>query len=146
VKRIIATTAGLALTGCVAMQGRPELPPLLQHATAGGGWDSACPPANDEERKLVELAPLRVSPQMQQRLEAAFPEGTHEDLLVAELTSQGFKSGPSCKLDQTIRSASYHHRSSGFLDFADLWATVFWKVDDRRRIVWTKGILIPVSL
>ncbi len=144
---LLATLALLAVTGCneSADQAVP-LPPLLNKATAGSGWGSACPPGNETDRKKIEAAgKLAVSPEMEQRLKKEFPPGTHNDRLIAALTAQGFTIAAPCETDKTIQQASFFWTESGF-HVANVFATVYWKLDERGRVVWTKGFIFYSGL
>ncbi len=138
----IVTVACLFLVGCnESDQQTTTLPPLLQKTKAGGGWDSACPPRNEKERKMIEMVGrLAVSPEVEQRLRDEFPPGSSDDRLVAVLTAQGFKLIEPCETDQTIQRASFFQKGTGIIPY-DVNATVYWKIDNQRRVIWTKGFL-----
>jgi hypothetical protein len=141
IRVLFATVAAIGLTGCIETEQQAvPLPPLLHKATAGGGWASACPPRSENERKMIETSRLAVSPEVEQRLRDEFPPGSDEDRLIAVLTAQGFKLVAPCETDQTIQRAQFFRKGTGFLPYSTS-ATIYWKIDVQRRIVWTKGFV-----
>ncbi|MFY9260561.1 MAG: hypothetical protein WAO71_08650 [Gallionella sp.] len=140
--RTVTVVIGLFLVGCNESSGEiTPLPPLLKKATAGSGWSSACPPKNEKERQMIESSgKLAVSPQVEQRLRDEFPSGSNDELLIAALLAQNFKLGKPCDTDPTIQRASFFQKGTGLLPYSTI-ATVYWKVDEQRRIVWTKGFV-----
>jgi hypothetical protein len=139
---LFATAASLTLSGCLeSSASTTPLPPLLQKATAGSGWSSACPSRNEKEQKMIETTgQFAVSPEVEQRLRDQFPPGSNESRLIAALTTQGFKQEAPCETDQTIQRASFFRKGTGILPY-DIGATVYWKIDEQGRIVWTKGFV-----
>lgn len=120
----------LGVAGCSL-----PMPPLLRGATAaGGGWYGGCPPANEVERQSM-AGPEAISPELNQRLNAQFPDGTPATKLVSALVSQGFAQTAPCANDKTIRHAVFRGGRSIF----ETWAEVAWKEDSDGRIVWVKG-------
>lgn len=109
----------------------PPLPPLLEKATASGGWFGACPPEGDGRQKLA------ISPELDQRLQQQFSPGTPEQQLVAVLSDQGFRRAASCKNDPTIHRMEFEREQ--------VRAAVYWKSDDAARTVWTKGFVFYIS-
>ena len=145
-RKILALSMMIAffLAGCT--ESVQPLPPLLQNVSAGGGWGSACPPRDNKERKMMEGLKLAVSPELEQRLLDGFPPGSSSDQLASTLTAQGFQLRSPCEADQTIQSASFFRETiTGFPGFLSrrnrTSATVYWKSDDKHRIVWTKGFV-----
>jgi hypothetical protein len=132
----------LMATGC-ATPSEPvkPLPPLLVHATPRGGWASACPARNDEEREEITAWGLAVSPEVTARLASQFPPGSSEAELVKSLAHDAFAAPVACATDASIKSASFVREHEGDSDLT-LKATVFWKADDRAQIVWTKGFVV----
>jgi hypothetical protein len=121
------------------------LPPLLQNATVVGGWSSACPPRNDNERRMIETLKLAVSPEVERRLQERFPPGSGDDRLIAELLKQGFVLDGPCETNHTINRAHFFQKGIGSLPY-DTSATVYWKIDEQHHIVWTKGFLAHSGL
>jgi hypothetical protein len=132
----------LMASGC-ATPSEPEkpLPPLLVDATTGSGWASACPARNAEEREEIAAWGLAVSPEVTARLASQFPPGSSEAALVKSLAHDAFGAPVACPTDTSIKSASFVHEHEGDSNLT-LKATVFWKADDRARIVWTKGFVV----
>ena len=126
----------LSLASCAI---GPPLPPLLAHASAGGGSTDVCPQANVIEGPPQGVA-LALSPQLNARLLRQFPPGTDSREIVSTLLVQRFSLAGVCNTDDTIHIAIFNQNSSIRL----MWAThavVYWKVDVRGRIVWTKGFV-----
>lgn len=95
-------------------------------------------PQSEEEARLQRDQSLALSPELQERLVHEFPPGSGEQRLVLALREQGFILLPPCKGDRSIRSAAFNQHGGGLI-WDPLTAKVFWKVDDRGKIVWTKG-------
>ncbi len=134
-----AAVAISSLTACRAHF--PELPPLLRKLPAGGDSQGACPSANERVRQIEERgranAQASVSQEFPRRLTEAFPPGSGEDRLVAELMTMGFQVLAPCQTDSSIRTAQFDEKPSG-VSFP-LLAIVYWKVDDHKRVIWTRG-------
>ena len=99
--------------------------------------DGGCPPANEAERQLM-AGPEAISPELNERLIAQFPQGTPATKLVSALLSQGFAQTAPCASDATIHHAVF--RGGGHF-LIETWAEVAWKQDAYGRIVWTKGFV-----
>jgi len=138
----------LILAACdLTARPEPPLPPLLVNVTAGGGWWGACPPKTKTEEDMIRSwkGQLALSPELNERLTKEFPPGTDESQLIGLLTKQGFEMQPSCSNDQSIHRASFtQHGGSGFA--YRMLADIFWKVDERNAIVWTKGFVMNNGL
>lgn len=83
---------------------------------------------------------LAVSPEVEQRLRDQFPPGSDDQRLISSLTAQGFSLVKPCETDQTIQRASFFQKGTGILPY-DIFASVYWKIDDQRHIIWTKGFV-----
>jgi len=89
---------------------------------------------------MLKGSGIAISPELDARLKQQFPPGTSEQALVNALMSQGFKRVGSCHTDASIQQASFSKPGTGILPY-DIGADVYWKHDDRGRIVWTKGLV-----
>jgi hypothetical protein len=130
------------LSGCSPFDPlEPPTPPLLVNVTAGSGWWGACPPKDDKEAKMIQMAgKLALSPELEQRLLSEFPPGSNESRIVDALTKQGFKMFPPCKTDQSIHGAEFVQHGGGAFTY-QIMASIYWKVDETNAIVWTKGFV-----
>jgi len=148
-RRALIAMAFLGLVMIVSEDSRSQargLPPLLRNTTAGSGWGSACPPRTDQERQFIATAKkLAVSPELEQRLNDAFPPGSDDANLIAALKIQGFMIVIPCDTDPSIEQASFFQQGSGLLSYSTS-ATVFWKSDEKHHIVWTKGFVWHTGL
>lgn len=137
--RVLAALFTIAtLSSCATI---PPLPPLLDKAGAGGGYNTACPPTNEQERKLIEISGgLAESPVVSQRLQTRFPTGTDAALLSKYLVDQGFQLAAPCASDASVQRATYFRRGVGLLPY-DTSSTIYWKIDAQQRIEWVKGFL-----
>jgi len=122
----------------------PPLPPLLQGATAHGGYWGACPPENDTEAMMMRGGSA-ASPELSQRLMNKFPVGSSEDHFSKTLIEQGFKIYPSCKSDPSIHTAGFKQDGGGIFLYP-MTAQIFWKVDQNDAIVWIKGFVAFTGL
>jgi hypothetical protein len=130
-RHALALSAGWTL--CVSINAcAPNLPPLIQGATAARGYLGVCP------EDIALLGEPALSPELNARLNAQFPAGSQESALVAELVKQGFvlDEDRECKGDRAIRSAIF--KRDGFYT---TYAYVYWKADVHHRVRWTKGIV-----
>jgi len=114
---------------------KPPLPPLLEGATAGGGWGGTCP--DPETDALWRNQPLALSPELDQRLRDAFPAGSSERDLLQTLAAQGFELHPPCESDPTVRFATFRQEGGLY----PLGANVVWQVDSTQTLVWTRGFV-----
>jgi hypothetical protein len=131
--------AAAAIIGVLIVFACNEMgPPLLRRVTAAGGWVGACPPQNDIEARGQAQLGLALSPELNSRLVQQFPPGSAEDGIVKTLTAQGFKLSASCANDPSIRIATFKGYAGGIFD---IWAAIYWKVDNADAIVWTKGFV-----
>jgi hypothetical protein len=137
---LIAGIAVLAAMfgGCAAPI--PPLPPLLKDVTAGGGWWGACPAESAEEARSREGRPMALSPELQERLAQAFPPGSEEVRLLGYLRQQGFDLLSPCNSDRSVRVAAFSQHGGGPLSYP-LIANVYWKVDEKGKIAWTRGFI-----
>jgi hypothetical protein len=147
-RRILLWVSPLVLLGACgagvcAVGARLELhtlppPPLLAGASGGNLGDCS---------ELVERPGPGVSPELEQRLSQRFPAGSPEAALVAALAEQGFGASMACPNNPSVRSAWYAppQRDSGPWP-AEVYAEVFWKVNDQGSIVWTHGYVRWMSL
>ena len=116
----------------------PPTPPILERATAGGGWDSAgCPPQPFEVS--MARSGKAASTEVESRLAHQFPPGTPEHALGASLAKQGFRPEKACDNDPSIHRATFSQRGGGFWGPYPAFAWVAWKVDANGQIVWTKA-------
>ncbi|HTQ99022.1 MAG TPA: hypothetical protein VMH83_03490 [Candidatus Acidoferrum sp.] len=144
-RTLCALMLACTFAGCSSFKNPQPLPPLLDKATAGSGYASACPARNETERKLMAQSKLASSREVDMRLEREFPAGTDAALLSKYLAAQGFKPEAPCEGDASVQRASFFRKGVGFLPY-DTSATVYWKVDAQQRIVWTKGFLFFIGL
>ena len=122
-------------------EANPPIPSLLQGVTAGGGWGSACPPRDEQERKMIEVSRgLALSPELDKRLKERFPPGTQAGSLEKELSNEGFRTAGVCETDRTISRATFFRNGRGLLPYSTS-ATVYWKVDEKNSILWTAGMV-----
>jgi hypothetical protein len=142
---IAATIVVCLLFGaCKPEQG--EVPALLRNVTARGGYWGACPPSDKTgQETLKTMGRLATSPELDARLNAAFPPGSDGQKLERTLGEQGFRVVGICKTDGSIRIAGFFRKGAGLLPY-DLSAEVYWKVDQVGRIVWTKGFVTYIGL
>ena len=143
---LCALLATLQLAGCASDQ--TPVPPLLAGVTAGSGWASACPPATAAERQIRERAlneRIAIAPALERRLQQEFPAGTSNDRITDALRAQGFKLTTPCEADTTIQRATYFHKGTGIIP-TDTNATVYWKLDAQRNVVWATGIVTYTGL
>jgi hypothetical protein len=127
-----------ALLACSS--GNAVVPPILQGATAQGGWWGACPPSNQTEADTIKtMRRLALSPEFNNRLSTDFPTGSPQQTLVDSLRKQGFRDAGYCKADPSIKMATFYAKGSGLLPYATV-AEAYWKTDGD-RIVWTKGFV-----
>jgi hypothetical protein len=131
------------LAGCAGPD--PATPPLLANVSAGGGLWGACPARSSDEARVQEGRPSAISPELQKRLEENFPPGTAQTKLVDTLQSQGFKLLSSCSGDPSIRIARFTRQGGGLTDLP-MTAEVYWKVNEAKEIVWTKGFVRYVAV
>ena len=68
---------------------------------------------------------------LDQRLAARYPAGSSASALAKDLRRQGFKLRESCGTDVSVHWAT--HRSGW------RFANIYWKVDPRGNLVWTRG-------
>jgi hypothetical protein len=116
----------------------PPTPPLLQDATATGGWSSGgCPPTYEFEKTADESK----SPEIVSRLKAQYPPGTPSKVLVDALLAQHFTVIARCSNDASIKRAIFRQTGGGFFGPYPAFANVAWKVDANDRIVWTKAAI-----
>jgi hypothetical protein len=135
---LLAASLSGALIGCSS--NKAILPPILQGATAQGGWWGACPPSNLTEADSIKaMRQLALSPQFNDRLNSDFPPGSLEQTLVDSLRKQGFRDAGYCKSDQSIKLATFYAKGTGLLPYATV-AEAYWQADGD-RIVWTKGFV-----
>jgi hypothetical protein len=119
---------------------RALVPPILQGATAKGGWWGACPPSSQTEAEGIKtMRQLALSPEFNARLNLTFPVGSSEQALSDSLLKVGFHDAGHCKSDPSIKIASFYAKGSGLLPYATV-AEVYWQTDGD-RIVWTKGFV-----
>ena len=109
--------------------------------TAASGSLGACPAESEWDAN----EPLALSPELNKRLGDEFPVGQSEQLLTQTLVKQGFELRPACLKDSSIRSARFVQRSGGSF-YWPIDASVYWKIDEARKIVWTKGFVMYVWL
>jgi len=133
---IVASIAALVIGLLAVWPGDPPTPPLLRGVTAAGGWLGGCP----AESEWGANGPLALSPELNKRLADEFPAGQSEELLTQALMSQRFELQPDCVKDRSIRSAEFIQRS-GSLFHWPVHAWVFWRIDEARKLVWTKGFV-----
>jgi len=117
-----------------------DLPALLANATAGSGWNSACPGRNEHERAMISRSKLALSPDLSERLDRQFPIGSPESALKNELAADGFAAPESCEADPSIMRARFFQKGAGFLRY-DVDASVYWKTDGNGKLVWTAGFI-----
>jgi len=128
-KPSVTLTLGLSIFACLFS----NLPPLLQGATAAGGYYGGCPlPAGDASDTLA------LSPKLNRHLQQEFPLGSPANLLKRELAREGFIAGGACSDDASIQTASYEQQHYVFYETQ---ADIFWKTDRNNRIVWTEGFV-----
>ena len=142
----LATPLLIVLTSCDRPKYKETLPPLLRHLEAHGGWGDACPVP---PKLKVEVARegLADAPELDRRLKAEFPPGTAEIELVTNLQKIGFRPTGSCKDDGTIHIARYDQppQPDVFLFFT-MTATIYWKIDENDKVVWSKGFVVYNAL
>jgi len=135
---LLAASLSGALIACSS--NKAIVPPILQGATAQGGWWGACPPGNQTEADSIRaMHQLALSPQFNERLKKDFPPGSSEQTLVESLRKQGFRDAGYCKSDQSIKLATFYAKGSGILPYATI-AEAYWQTDGD-HIVWTKGFV-----
>jgi hypothetical protein len=116
-----------------------ERPPLLRFVDSQGGNTYLCPPSNESERILAKYPPA-LSRALTNRLINEFPAGTEEQVLLDELSREGFQLLPPCKSDSTIKSAHYNNEGDIFTIYG-INGTVWWKVSLKGKIEWAKGVV-----
>jgi hypothetical protein len=131
--------APLVLTLAVAAC-NSSVPPILEGASAAGGWASGCPQPADWPK-----SPEALSPEFDARLKQRFPPGTPAKELTAELGQWAFTISESCQDDPTIKMAHFRE-TEGRVLFMPMTASVYWKVDAGGRITWTKGFVAFAGL
>jgi hypothetical protein len=109
------------------------LPPLLEGASSRGEMDGC--------RDIV----TGVSPQLDERLRDQFPPGSSETALVSALKDQGFDAPAPCRGNPLMRSSGFS-RSAKPEQRPIMTASVYWRVDDADKIVWTHGFVFFYSL
>jgi hypothetical protein len=135
---LLAASLSGALIACSS--NRSIVPPILQGATAQGGWWGACPPSTQTETDSMKaMRQLALSPEFNERLRNDFPPGSPAQTLVDSLLNQGFRYAGYCKSDQSIKLTTFYAKGSGILPYATI-AEAYWQTDGD-RIVWTKGFV-----
>ena len=117
---------------------KPPTPPLLENASATGGWGGIGCPRGPSDPPLREMSEAR-SPEVEDRLTRRFPPGTPEAQLKRALVSQHFQMIGSCEADTSIHRATFSQTGGGFYGPYPAWAVVAWKIDAAEKIVWTKA-------
>jgi hypothetical protein len=108
-----------------------SVPPILRGVTAGSGFYGGCPPSNEATAESVRIAgKLAVSPEFNGRLEAAFPPGSPQAVLIDSLTAQGFVLSGQCKTDSTVKIALFHLDGRA-LSRLEMGAEVYWQARGR---------------
>jgi hypothetical protein len=141
----------LVLAGAAAIAGllwyglyespHPSLPPLLRGSRVSTHRVEIC-----GKQRGGPFSEILLSPQLEERLSAQFPEGTEEGALTAALASHGFQPPTgACPEDSTIRVSLFSQTGGGLLRISTA-AHVFWKVDAVGRIVWTHGTVYHEGL
>lgn len=134
---LLLVVLSLVETGCSdKSQHYHNLPKLLEKVGAGGS--NPCPPRSEQERKIRGIGGEYHPSEIDKRLAVEFPVGASGYEVATTLINQGFNVEGSCESDATIRRANYFQKGKGFLPY-DIYAGVYWKLDDKQRIVWIKG-------
>lgn len=124
------------MAGAIALGPLP-VPALLAGATSGSGPHiQGCPSA------LVDMPAIddSTSAEIDHRLQASFPPGTPEAILVQTLEQEGFQLEAPCRRDPSIRRATYQQNDSDRLSVcAGVWARVYWKRDKAGHVVRAWG-------
>lgn len=120
-----------ALLSCLCGCGDqvPEVPALVQGASASGGVGYDCRKAEDP----TTLSGLANSPELSQRLQEQFPTGSNSDRLEATLVRQGFVLYGPCSPDGNIRWAQFRRNRN------EVVASVYWRVGVGDKLMWTFG-------
>lgn len=128
---LFVVAAVLLLSSC-----NYELPPLLKGASSAGGWEGGCP----RPPEYADL-PLALSPELNARLTNQFPKGSPETGLVAELRRNGFTMSAPCAEDSTIHKATFTEPQHWYGVFFPTSASVYWRIDPGKNLVWTMGFV-----
>jgi hypothetical protein len=129
----------LALGGC-ADQLTPPTPPLLQNASAAGGWwNGGCPPRDATEAQIFEPSREALSPELMERLTRQFPVGSDASRLERNLKEQGFSLRLPCDGLSAVHLGEFRQRGGGLYGPYPIFAQIAWEQDDAGRIMWTKG-------
>jgi hypothetical protein len=76
---------------------------------------------------------IGVSPEFDRRVSQQFPPGTPEVVLIDTMKSQGFQIAGTCKSDHSIKQTTF--------DSARTHAVLYWKADETKKIIWSKGFV-----
>jgi hypothetical protein len=126
----------LVVVGAVGIFIIPNLllPPMLRSVTAGGQGDPCHPDPLWENMPAESPSRPRGSPELNERLEREFPQGSSEENLIRALYRRGFKELAKCENDQSIRRAWFHRVFP-----IEMNVVVYWKTDPQNALVWTRG-------
>ena len=141
----------------------PKTPQLLKGVTGRGGWTGVCFLAPETEVELLELyegkptprpviqssnpddrlratiRKLAHSPEIVQRLRARFPPGSSAAELEEFLRAETFQTFGRCDQDSSIGFAQFRQNGGSALGPFPMFATVNWKEDHERKIIWVHG-------
>jgi hypothetical protein len=116
------------------------LPPLLRNLESRGGWADACPLSPELAATLGRNLNLADTPEFDLRLSREFPNGSSNAHLVATLEQMGFRSIGNCDTDPSIHVERYDQEPL-VLGLYPLTATVYWKTDPKKKVLWTRGFI-----